>query len=135
MKQLFSDGRSVLVACLVGGIVLILAGCGGDSDSSSECATEAGDRATFQCDSGTVIQVEHPTDSTAVLTYDDQTLRLTNAPSTSATRYTGDKREWWVKGRGEGARGTLFARVNPMTGPRRWKTAYRSRPLIPTPHA
>lgn len=52
--------------------------------------------------------MEQPTDSTAVLTYDGEMLRLSKAPSVSANRYTGETREWWMKGSREGTRDTLF---------------------------
>lgn len=85
-----------------------LVGCESESGSSPESTAAPSGPLTFQCDSGTEIQMERPTDSTVVLTYDDETLRLSRARSASASRYTGEDREWWVKGSGEGARGTLF---------------------------
>lgn len=98
-----------LVWCLflvVTGIVLV--GCESESESPSDRDNDPNGPLIFQCDNGDKIRMEQPIDSTAVLTYGGETLRMTQASSTSALRYTGGDHEWWIKGQGTGARGTLF---------------------------
>ncbi len=63
---------------------------------------------TYQCESGLAIQASYPTDDTATVDYDGQTLSMTIAVSGSGARYVGDELEWWTKGNGPGAEGTLF---------------------------
>lgn len=60
---------------------------------------------TYACESGTTILASYPTDDTAVVEYEGQTLQMTIAESGSGARYVGGELEWWTKGMDEG---TLF---------------------------
>lgn len=98
--------RSLLLALLV-----VLAGC--QSSEPKEGATGGvGDvgvgSLTYQCLSGATVHATYPSDSTAVVEYDDQTLRMTVAISASGARYVGDGFVWWTKGSGPGSDGTLY---------------------------
>lgn len=59
----------------------------------------------YTCESGQTIQASYPTDSTAVVTYEGQTIPMTIDVSGSGARYVGGDFEWWTKGTDEG---TLF---------------------------
>ncbi|OEY65962.1 MliC family protein [Marinobacter sp. X15-166B] len=62
----------------------------------------------YQCASGVAITVSYPSTESAELHYKGRTYRLQIAVSGSGARYVGDRLEWWVKGAGPEAEGTLF---------------------------
>ena len=62
----------------------------------------------YRCKSGKQIQVSYPGDGSAIVNYESRRMPMTIAVSASGTRYIGDDFEWWSKGSGEGAPGTLF---------------------------
>lgn len=66
---------------------------------------------SYQCESGAQVDVHYPDTETALLTYQNNTYELVNVISASGARYAGEGMEWWSKGTGPGASGTL-ARVN-----------------------
>lgn len=70
---------------------------------------------TYQCDSGKTIMAAYPTDSTAVVEYDNRRIQMKIAVSGSGARYVGERLEWWTKGSGEGATGTLFRHLEDGT--------------------
>ena len=98
--------RSFLLA-----LTLVVAGCGrsapGD-DPSAERAAEPASRITYQCKGGGTVHASYPSDSTAVVEYEGQMLRMNLAISASGARYVGGGLEWWTKGSGPGSAGTLF---------------------------
>lgn len=63
---------------------------------------------SYRCDSGATIDVYYPSTQTAVIRYQERTHTMNIAISGSGARYTGDGMEWWSKGSGPGAAGTLF---------------------------
>lgn len=92
-------------------LFVVVAACGrsvpGD-DSTAERVAEPVSRMTYQCASGGTVQASYPSDSTAVVEYEGQALEMTIAISASGARYVGGGLEWWTKGSGPGAEGTLF---------------------------
>ena len=66
---------------------------------------------SYQCESGTQVDVRYPDTETAQITYQGNSYELAIAMSASGARYLGKGLEWWSKGTGPGASGTL-ARVN-----------------------
>lgn len=92
-------------------LVVIVASCGRSSpegDSPADRATEPASRIAYQCESGRAIQASYPSDTTAVVEYEGQTLQMTRAVSASGARYVGEGLEWWTKGSGPRSEGTLF---------------------------
>lgn len=77
-------------------LVVVLAGC---SQSSDPAVT----RVAYQCESGRVVHVSHPSDSSAIVEYQGRTVQMTNAISASGARYVGEDLEWWSKGTGPGS--------------------------------
>ncbi len=63
---------------------------------------------SYQCDSGNRIIVTYPTDETAEVTYQQQTVPMHIAISASGARYVGGGLVWWTKGQN----GTLFTAIN-----------------------
>lgn len=62
----------------------------------------------YRCESGKQIRVSYPTSSSAIVNYESRRIPMTIAGSASGARYIGEDFEWWSKGSGEGAPGTLF---------------------------
>lgn len=92
-------------------LVVIVASCGrssSESDPPTDRATESASRIAYQCESGRALQVSYPSDTTAVVEYESQTLQMTRAVSASGARYIGEGLEWWTKGSGPESEGTLF---------------------------
>ncbi len=75
---------------------------------STEPAVDPSAQVVYQCESGQTVQASYPTNDTATVEYDGQTLPMTIAVSGSGARYVGDELEWWTKGSGPGSEGTLF---------------------------
>src|SRR5690554_3247731 len=92
-------------------LLIILTGCGNSSsqnDHPDQEPVESTPRYDYQCLSGSAIQAAYPSDSTAVVEYDGQTLQMSVALSASGARYIGDDYVWWTKGNGPGSEGTLY---------------------------
>lgn len=92
-------------------LLCILAGCAQplfSDDAPTSSAGSTGTPLTYRCESGATIQVHYPSNSTATVTYAEQTLAMTIAVSASGARYVGEQLEWWTKGAGVGSKGTLF---------------------------
>lgn len=53
---------------------------------------------TYQCDDGTIVKVSYPTQETATLFYQNQTIDMIIAPSASGARYISSDWQWWSKG-------------------------------------
>lgn len=62
----------------------------------------------YRCESGRIIEATYRADDTAAVRYAEQTHLMHVAVSGSGARYVGDGLEWWTKGTGAGAPGTLF---------------------------
>ncbi len=92
-------------------VIVFLAACGQSSTNGTAATAQpsnAGLSFKYQCESGKTIKVSYPTDSTAVVEYNNLRLQMKIAVSGSGARYVGQRLEWWTKGSGEGATGTLF---------------------------
>ncbi len=92
-------------------LAVIAAGCQ-SSEPKQDTSAGIGDVGvgplSYQCLSGGEIVASYPSDSTAVVEYDDQTFQMTIAISASGARYVGDGFVWWTKGSGAGSDGTLY---------------------------
>ncbi|MDN6298450.1 MAG: MliC family protein [Halomonas sp.] len=73
----------------------------------------------YRCESGEVITASYPDNDSASIEYKDRRYDMQIAISGSGVRYVGGEREWWTKGTGPGAEGTLFQhRADGATGQR-----------------
>lgn len=99
-------------------LIVFLSACGQpstDYTASTEQSSDTGLPFKYQCESGKSIIVIYPTDSTAVVEYDDRQFKMEIAVSGSGARYVGARLEWWIKGSGEGASSTLFRHLEDGT--------------------
>lgn len=62
---------------------------------------------TYRCESDALIRATYPTDAVALVRYQGQTHEMRIARAASGVRYVGDGLQWWTKGNGPGAGGTL----------------------------
>ncbi len=97
-------------------LVVAAAGCASPEDDAvvvtgpdpvveSTPATDPAAQTTYACESGATVVASYPTDDTAVVEYEGQTLQMEIAVSGSGARYVGDELEWWTEGTDGG---TLF---------------------------
>lgn len=63
---------------------------------------------SYRCESGETIHATYPSTDTATIQYRNQRHEMQIAVSGSGARYVSDGLEWWTKGSGAGAAGTLF---------------------------
>ena len=63
---------------------------------------------SYRCESGETIAATYPSSDAATVHYKARTYNMDIAVSASGARYVGDDLEWWTKGSGRGAEGTLF---------------------------
>lgn len=70
---------------------------------------------TYACESGATIAASYPDTDSATIVYQEQQHRMQIAVSGSGARYVGDGLEWWTKGSGPGADGTLFEHLRDGT--------------------
>ncbi|GAB3685539.1 MliC family protein [Salinisphaera aquimarina] len=70
--------------------------------------TQAITLSRYACDSGTKISASYPTTDDAVVQYQGTTYQMRVARSADGARYVGDALEWWTRGTGPGAEGTLY---------------------------
>lgn len=69
---------------------------------------------TYRCESGELIRATYPTDTVALVRYKDDTHQMQVVRAASGVRYVDDGLQWWTKGNGPGASGTL-SRVDDAT--------------------
>lgn len=62
----------------------------------------------FVCQSGAVINATYPDTDSAVVLYRGYKLPMKIAASASGSRYVGEQLEWWTKGSGPTAQGTVL---------------------------
>ncbi len=62
----------------------------------------------YRCDSGQELAASYATTDTAKVRYQGREYDMHIAVSGSGARYVGGGLEWWTKGSGRGAEGTLF---------------------------
>lgn len=63
----------------------------------------------YACDGGREVLATYPTDSTALVAFDDRTHEMRLAVSDSGARYASPDLEWWTRGTGPGSEATVFA--------------------------
>lgn len=90
-------------------VVVALAACGPSPEPDVA-------RIPYECESGRTVHASYPSDSVAVVEYDDRTIRMTRAVSASGARYVGEDLEWWTRGTGPDSKGTLFRHDADGTG-------------------
>jgi len=98
--------------------ILFLSACAqsltGDTQPTEQ-SRNSGSSFTYQCKSGKTIIASYLTDSTVVVDYDNRVLEMKITVSGSGARYVGEKLEWWTKGSGQHASGTLFRHLEDGT--------------------
>ncbi|HMN20645.1 MAG TPA: MliC family protein [Ottowia sp.] len=62
----------------------------------------------YVCASGARIVASYPDTDSAIVQYQGEAHRLGIAVSAGGARYVGERIEWWTKGSGAGASGTLL---------------------------
>ncbi|WP_210411722.1 MliC family protein [Rhodoferax sediminis] len=99
----YSPGLSAIV------MAATLAGCAtpGVHQGTGQAATVIASF-VYRCESGRIIEAAYRADGTAAVRYAEQTHLMHVAVSGSGARYVGDGLEWWTKGTGAGAPGTLL---------------------------
>lgn len=93
--------------------VFVLAACNDKAENSDKASNDdtqqmATQATQYKCDSGESINVSYASTETAKVTYQGQEYAMKIAVSASGARYVGERFEWWVKGAGTGAEGSLF---------------------------
>ena len=107
-------GRTSSNGTLVGDLSAImmaaaLAGCAAPAVPQSTGQAAPGIASfVYRCESGRIVEATYRADDTAAVRYADQTHLMHVAVSGSGARYVGDGLEWWTKGTGAGAPGTLL---------------------------
>ncbi|VUZ25242.1 Uncharacterised protein [uncultured Comamonas sp.] len=84
---------------------LLVVACGSTPPAAQE---EAVTSALYTCESGVKIVASYSDTDTATVHYQGRTYSLKNAVSASGARYVGDGIEWWTKGAGRGASGSVL---------------------------
>lgn len=62
----------------------------------------------YRCDSGETIAASYPSTESATVQYNGNGYNMKITVSGSGARYVGGELEWWTKGSGPDAEGTLF---------------------------
>ena len=62
----------------------------------------------YQCESGELITATYPSTDSVTIQYKNRSYTMQSAVSGSGARYVGDDLEWWTKGSGSGAYGSLL---------------------------
>ncbi len=71
-------------------------------------ATAASTVQNYRCDSGETIAASYPSTESATVQYKGNGYNMKITVSGSGARYVGGELEWWTKGSGPDAEGTLF---------------------------
>lgn len=91
--------------------ILLLAACTNISQDQQTAQDSTTAPATspvhYHCESGEAITAHYPSTDSVTIQYKDSTYTMENAVSASGARYVGDGLEWWTKGSGTGAYGSL----------------------------
>lgn len=62
----------------------------------------------YQCDNGEILTATYTNTDSATIQYRNKSYTMQIAISASGSRYRGGGYEWWTKGSGTGATGTLY---------------------------
>lgn len=107
-------------ASLLLALTIVVTGCSDPvQEDTSKQITEATPSAThnYLCESGASIIATYTTTDLALIQYKGSNYTMQIAVSASGSRYVGGGFEWWSKGTGVGAEGTLFQHnTNDSTG-------------------
>lgn len=100
--------------------VLIISACTGplQEQVSSQMYVAAAPMAPvyyYRCKSGETIAAVYSTPDTASVQYKGRDYRMKITVSASGARYVGNGLEWWTKGTGQGAEGTLLRHLDDGT--------------------
>lgn len=111
---MFCISRSLNLFATLAAAALLVAGCsttGGPTTASDAETTGSGVKLlSYRCENGMQVKASYPTDSVALLRYDEQTYQLHVARAASGVRYVGDTLQWWTKGNGVGSTALLSPR-------------------------
>lgn len=91
--------------------ILLLSACTsipqGQQSAQTSISTPTASPVHYQCKSGEMITAHYPSTESVTIQYKNSTYAMKNAVSGSGARYVGDDLEWWTKGSGAGAYGSL----------------------------
>ncbi len=79
-----------------------------DHPAEARASSAAARVYTYRCESGETISAAYPDTDSATVHYKQQRYAMRIAVSASGARYVGGGLEWWTKGSGPGAPGTLL---------------------------
>ncbi|NLX18933.1 MAG: lysozyme inhibitor [Desulfobulbus sp.] len=99
--------RKINLLLIVSALFFIGTGCTTRSVDAQRADTVV-ETYTYVCESGAALEASYPDTDSAVIKYKERVYTLTIAVSASGARYTDDQIEWWTKGSGKGATGSLF---------------------------
>ncbi len=85
-------------------VPLLVVACNSVPPAQEEAVTSA----LYTCESGVKIVAGYSDTDTATVHYKGRTYSLKNAVSASGARYVGEGIEWWTKGAGRGASGSVL---------------------------
>jgi|GEM_PF-1857415 len=87
-----------------------------DRGKGSENGSDSSRYYIYECDSGRTIEAHYPEVDRAEVEYRGETHQMRVMISASGARYAGEGLEWWTKGTGPGAPGTLYHHQDGETG-------------------
>lgn len=108
MKPILRPFLVALPMTLIGACSLFPQQPAGDEAATPARASAPAPAQIYVCESGAVINAAYPDTDSATLHYRGHTLQLKIAISASGARYVDERLEWWTKGSGPGAQGTLL---------------------------
>ena len=93
--------------------VLLVSACASSPRDKAGAPTPVVSSATasvhhYRCESGETIAATYPSTNSATVQYKGHSYTMQIAISGSGARYVGGGLEWWTKGSGAGAEGTVF---------------------------
>ena len=108
---MFSIPRSLTLLGTLAAASFLVAGCATSGDSTTSAAADSAGSGvkllSYRCEDGLQIKASYPTDSVALLRFNEQTHQLRVVPAASGVRYVGEIIEWWTKGNGAGSTALL----------------------------
>lgn len=87
-----------------------------DKQTTQQQPTQISKARQYQCESGQTIVATYPSTDSASVQYQGKSYQMKITISASGARYVGSGLEWWTKGSGKGAQGSLFKQKNGSTG-------------------
>ncbi len=101
-------------ASLIFASIFLVSACSEPQQDKANSQPQAASASVYnyQCESGEKIVATYPTTDSAKIQYKGNDYDMKIAVSASGARYVGDDLEWWTKGTGAGAEGTLFRHMD-----------------------